>query len=647
MTLAHPAWLLLLLLLPPLAVAAILASRRGRRQWDAWVSPRLRQALVKTGSPLPRWFALGSLALASALLIGALARLQGDAGVKTEQTIGRNVLIALDLSRSMRTQDVSPDRLGQAKVAIYEMLDSLPSDRIGLIGFAGSAHIYAPLTMDHNAVRETVEQIDETWAPFGGSDLSSAVKLAIETLKKTQQKNNALVILSDGEENTGKLDEMIRLASQSGVYITAIGIGTDNGGYIPSRDYPGEHQLDRGGHPILSRFHRETMQKLATETHGTFLMAGTSGDISTVVRNAVSRLDSFEQKGLQRRVFIEYFQWLLLPAICFLALSILLGTRWRALPVKASTPLIALAALLAATTPSRAEEKAIIVNRAEAAERALSEGKNKEAASLYRTLAEKALSEETASRYRLGLGIAGYRDADYRTAREAFSAALFSKENAVRSAAHFGLGNTQFQLGWKTLTDESYPTDPELIPDLDRFGTLVKEKLAELRQSPMPATGDTELFRTFNDIIINWTDAIRHYDSSRQEHPAIRTADVHVGSAQGAEKNRATTLAYLKRLRELLKEEQEQSEQAAQSAGPPQEGDGEGDGEGDQQGKGNKKGDNSSPGDKPPEQPEHHPEKEGETPEERARRLLKENSDTEKGPLTPGRRQFRAPEKDW
>ncbi|MFT3990356.1 MAG: VWA domain-containing protein [Luteolibacter sp.] len=636
MTLAHPAWLALLLLLPLLAVAAILASRLNKKRWQVWVAPRLRDALVKTSSPLPRWLSLIGLGLASALLIGALTRPQGDAGVKAEKTVGRNVLIALDLSRSMRVQDVSPDRLGQAKVAIYEMLDSLPNDRLGLIGFAGSAHLYAPLTMDHNAVRETVEQIDETWAPFGGSDLSAAVKLAVETLKKTNQKNNALIILSDGEENTGKLDEMIRLAEKSGVYITAIGIGTDNGGYIPSRDYPGEQQLDRGGHPILSRFQREIMQRLATETHGTFLMAGANGDITSVVRSAVSRLDSFEQKGLQRRVFLEYFQWLVLPAIFFLTLSIILGTRWRGVRLKSATPLLVLGAVFLISANSRAADIGI-VNHAEAAQQALAKGNNKEAVRLYRFLAEKAPGAETASRYRLGLGTASYRDADYKTAREAFSGALFSKENAVRSAAHLGLGNTQFQLGWQSLTGQPYPTQAEQIPDLDRFSTLVKEKLAELRQAPMPDNGDTELFRTFDSMIVNWSDAIHHYDSALKEKPGT----------PGAAKNRETTLAFLKRLKELLKDEQQQSEQAAQSSGPPQEGEGEGDGDGENEGKGKRDQNKDNSGGKDAKQPENHPEKEGESPEERARRLLKDNSDNEKGPLTPGRRPFKAPEKDW
>lgn len=216
--------------------------------------------------------------------------------------------------------------------------------------------------------------------------------------------------------------------------------------------------------------------------------------------------------------------------------------------------------------------------------------------------------------------------------------------------AQFGLGNTQFQLGWQGLTGQSFPTDQEQIPNLDRFETLVKEKLAELRQKELPDTGETELFRTFDSIIVNWVDAIRHYDSAGKETPSVK----------GPKENRTTTLAYLKRLKELLKEEESQAQQAMQQAGmgQPQQGEGEEGNAGDEEGNGdgnnprddgggndgqekNKKGrggdDDKNKESKDPNESE----------ADRARRLLKENSDMEKGPLTPGRREFRDPEKDW
>ena len=159
-------------------------------------------------------------------------------------------------------------RLAQAKVVIYELLEALPNERIGFIGFAGTPYVYAPLTIDHSAVREITEQVDDSWAPLGGSDLPAAVHLATETLKKTGQKNNALIILSDGEEvhddeRGGELKRcQIAEAERSGVYVIAIGVGTEDGGFVPNPDFPNGQMVDRSGRTVISRLQADTLRKL-------------------------------------------------------------------------------------------------------------------------------------------------------------------------------------------------------------------------------------------------------------------------------------------------------------------------------------------------------------------------------------------------
>ena len=330
MNLANPAWLLVWTAIPVIAVLAVLAGRFGKRPWDKFAAERLRGRLIRQDHPLPRWLALGLLLAAIGALAGTMARPQGDAGVKTEKTIGRNVMIALDLSRSMRVQDVKPDRLAQAKIVIYELLDTLDDDRVGLIGFAGTPFLSAPLTIDHSAVKETVEQIDEEWVSVGGSDLAAAIKLAIQTLKETGQKNNALVVISDGEEHEGDLDLMVKEAERAGVTIFAIGVGTEDGGFVPHPDFPGG-LVDRDGNRILSRLQPDVMRKLSNATGGRYVIAGGGGDIPAMVESAIQGMDSFEMEGGQTRIVIEFFQWVLLPAILFLIASIIAGTRWRGL----------------------------------------------------------------------------------------------------------------------------------------------------------------------------------------------------------------------------------------------------------------------------------------------------------------------------
>jgi len=647
----QPAWLILLILIPLLGTGALFAARLRRKQWTSFVAPRLRGRLLKRGNPLPRWFALSFLLAAGAACIIALARPQGDLGTRTEKTLGRNVLIALDLSRSMRVADVKPDRLSQAKMVIYELLDALPNERIGVIGFAGSAYVYAPLTVDHGAVRETVEQIDETWAPRGGSDLSSALELAIDTLKKNRQKNNALVILSDGEKHKGELDEMITEAARSGVYILAIGVGTEDGDFVPNSDFPENRMIGKNGKPVISRLQPETMRKLAIETNGRYALAGSGMDIPAMINAAIQDLDAFELDGRERHIAIEFYQWLVLPAILFLMASILAATRWRG--INATTAM--LACLILSSQNTRADATS-------SAKQALKNGHYQEALGAYQNLAKNSRSKTRAARFRLGEGTAAYRVEDFKHARSAFSNALLSDHPKVIASAHLGMANTLFQLGWRSLAQESYPAPPAQLPTPEEFDTLVRDTLTELRDDSDPESSTARGYSQIKTIVKNWADSVRHYESCLSARP----------SDPSAENNKLMTIAYLKRLMRLLEEDRQQTEQALPE---PQDQPGEGkpeDEEGDGPPKNPENGDegpenpgddgkndedpkdNSEGSDKEPEKPEDKPDEDGkpaedpdETPEERARRILKENADLEKGPLTPGRRELQTPEKDW
>ena len=229
------------------------------------------------------------------------------------------------------------------------------------------------------------------------------------------------------------------------------------------------------------------------------------------------------------------------------------------------------------------------------------------------------------------------------------------------------MGNTLFQLGWRGLTDESYPEKAEEAPDLARFDVLVKERLAKMKEEAEPGEGESGGYARMESLIMNWVDSVRHFDSALRQNPSNKKAAA----------NRKTVMIYLKRLRELLEQDKEETEQSMPQPQPgegqPQQGEGDPDnpqpgeegedgpekpgekgnngeepkdGKGGEQeqkpddGPGRKKNDKESDEGKGKADPD-------ESPEERARRILKENADLEKGPLTPGRREFQAPAKDW
>jgi len=703
MSLAQPAWLAALLLLPLLVTAAALAGRARSKQWAAFVAPRLRPRLLARSSPLPRYLSFASLLLALALLIIALARPQASSGRESETLLGRNIMFAIDLSRSMKVGDLKPDRLTQAKALAYELIEALPGDRLGVIGFAGSAYKFAPLTVDHAAVRETLAQLDTDWIPTGGSNLEGGLELAIESLKETGTRQNALVLLSDGEEHVGRVADLAEQARARGIKVIAIGLGTTEGDFVPDDSFRDGRFRDREGRAVVSRLEPEPLERIASVTGGRFAIAASGADIPAMVQAAVEDLDRVRINDRERTVTVEYFQWFLLPSILLMIVSVLAATRWRGVsrqPARAtrSAPAKAAAILAALTLLGPPEARAASLDEAR---RALEEQRYEDAVGAFRELAERHRDSERAHRFHLALGEAAYRQQDWPTAREAFSQALRSQDPAVRDSAHHGLGNTLFEIGWARLSGgAAYPDtedpaesqgpglgeafrrigeallgmlgdDPpeEEDDDLAAFEEMVKKRLLEWLQDPPVEGGLSASGERFHSLLSDWIDAVRHYDSAPDYAPARH--------------NRDLTVRHLERLQQIL-EQLEQNAQQLQAIprsgqGEPQQQPGEGQQPGDQEGEGgeepqegegdSREGEEGAAGEQQGEeqpggdggQDEQRPDREGEneeegeelgakpgeTPEEAARRILRENADLQKGALSPGRVRFSRPEKDW
>jgi Ca-activated chloride channel homolog len=704
MTLAEPAWLALLLLIPLFVTGAILTARLRRKQWAAFAAPRLRPKLLRRGSSIPRWLAFSFLLGSVVLLAIGLARPQTTKGLETETSRGRNVLLALDLSRSMLVRDLKPDRLTQAKTLCYDLIEALPNDRIGLLGFAGEPYLIAPLTPDHAAVRETIDQADTNYIPLGGSNLEGALEEAIKTLKETGQKENALILLTDGEETNGRMMELAAEAKRAGVYVFTIAVGTEQGDFVPDKDYPDGRHRDRAGNVIRSAINAAALKRLSQETGGRFAVATSAASIPEMVKLAISDMEQFEIAGRERAVPIEYYQWFVFPGILMLIASVVAGTRWRGLgPAGAA----------AATACMMLFPQSVRAGEEDDARRALAEGRHEEAMNLFDKLANETGSVERAARYRLAQGNAAYLKGDHDAARHGFSEALRSGDPKVRAAAHHGLGTELFGGGWRRLANgASYPeiadseneeksdafsriadailglSDEEEAPDteeeppkvegdqpaapeekkdpMEAFDAMVRQALSEWTQGEVPENGETAGFNRFSGVLSDWIDAVKHFDTALHYDPTLANA-TH---------NRALTVKHLKRLKEILEEVQENAQQIQPGPGDPGEGPGEGGqpqpegegGEGDQEGEGKgdqeREGEGGGEGDEKEEpgkggdRPEDkkpgdsdkdggNKPKAGESPEEAARRILRENADFEKGALSPGNLRYEQTEKDW
>lgn len=331
----HVLWLLL----PLLLLFSWELARHRVQPTGLW--PKIRRAwagafavtpgtLHTTAESRPRiWLWFG---LAFALI--ALARPQW--GVVEEQVFdqSREVLIAVDLSKSMLATDVKPTRLDRAKLLIESLLDRLKGERVGLILFAGTAFVQSPLSADYEILREFLPALKPDYLPESGSDYKALLETAHEAFGTTAA-DRYLIVLSDGESTVEGWQSLAEDLKKKSIRVISLGIGTTQGSFIP--DGAGGFLKDERGAVVLSRLGSATLQELAQITGGAYSDASSWVDLPALLQRTVEagRKGEFSEKNTAR--MIERFQWFLGPAVVLLLLSFWIEfpvrPRERALPL--------------------------------------------------------------------------------------------------------------------------------------------------------------------------------------------------------------------------------------------------------------------------------------------------------------------------
>jgi Ca-activated chloride channel family protein len=233
MTFGAPQWLWGLLLIPLLIALFVRAEQRGLKRLQEFVSARLLPQLAGTVNRPRRILRFALQLLGLALVIVSLAQPRWGYTFEDVKRKGLDLLIAVDTSRSMLSNDVQPNRLDRVKLAIQDLISQLQGDRVGLIAFAGRAFLQAPLTIDYDAVVEAVNDLDTKTIPEGGTNISSDITLATQSFGKSAMGNRVLVIFTDGEELSGDAVKTAKEAADAGVRIFTVGVGTPQGSLIP------------------------------------------------------------------------------------------------------------------------------------------------------------------------------------------------------------------------------------------------------------------------------------------------------------------------------------------------------------------------------------------------------------------------------
>ncbi len=239
---------------------------------------------------------------------------------------GIDLVVALDTSKSMLTTDVAPNRLARAKLAVQDLLAELKGDRVGLVAFAGSAFVQCPLTLDRNAFRESLDAVEVGLIPRGGTNLTAAIDASLEAFEGHQGSHQALVLITDGEDHEGKIEDAVKHASDRGVKVFTVGIGTTEGDLIPTEG--GTFLKDRKGQVVKSRLDEETLKKLALDTGGVYLhAAGTDLGLAALYRDHVATMEKRELASTLERRYEHRFQFPLAGALALLVVEAVLGER--------------------------------------------------------------------------------------------------------------------------------------------------------------------------------------------------------------------------------------------------------------------------------------------------------------------------------
>ena len=338
MSFLYPYALIGLILPVILGVAGYVLYLRRKGNWEQLVSPAHKKNLVRTTSPLHSVVPTILTLLALACCVIATAR-PFNGYKNTEATLtGRNLIIALDISRSMETQDVSPSRLEEARTAARVLIDSLPTDKIGLIIFSGESELTIPLTYDHLTLQETINLVNRDWESYGGSNLAEVLKLAMQTFERSEATgSNALVILSDGEDTMDFPPALLEEAKEKNLLLIVVGIGTTEGATIPDAQSETGMWQDENGKHVISKLQPQTLSMMARETGGDFFIMNNSTDLAAFAKAAVEKIDRHEETQSAGKTPNDMFAYFAGAALLLIIPAILLATRWRNMPKNLSS----------------------------------------------------------------------------------------------------------------------------------------------------------------------------------------------------------------------------------------------------------------------------------------------------------------------
>ena len=322
--LEQPIYFYILFAIPVIVVVFLLQLVWKRRVQKKFVNKELLKKLSPDRSVFKSVLKILVLCLAIACLSFALVNPKIGTKLETVNREGVDIVFALDVSKSMLAEDIAPNRLEKSKQLITQIINGLAGDRIGIIGYAGSSFPQVPITSDFSSAKLFLNGMNTDMVSSQGTAITQAIEMAQTFYDDEEQTNRILFLISDGEDHEGNISQIAEEASEKGIRIFTIGVGTVEGGPIPIKENGvlQYYKRDQNNEQVITRLGEETLKEIAKTANGEYIDGANTKAVVDKVKAILGGMDKTQFEAKQFTDFKDQFQWFLAGALFLLALDV-------------------------------------------------------------------------------------------------------------------------------------------------------------------------------------------------------------------------------------------------------------------------------------------------------------------------------------
>lgn len=321
----NPAFLYLLIIIPVIIVIRFLEMRKRKLKLkkfgDLSLLKQLMPDVSSSRKSLKSWLMVAALAL----LIVMLARPQMGSKISQEKRKGIEVIISLDISNSMRAEDVVPSRLDKSKMLVENMVDNFTNDKVGLVVFAGDAFIQLPITSDYVSAKMFLQNTDPSLIATQGTDLAGAIELSSKSFTQQDKVGRAILIITDGEDHEGGAIEAAEKARKNGIRVFVLGVGSTKGSPVP--DGNGGYMKDNSGQEVISALNEEMCKQVAQAGGGAYIHVDNTSLAQRQLNDELTKLQKGDISSVVYSEYDEQFQAVGILVLILLVIEMLILER--------------------------------------------------------------------------------------------------------------------------------------------------------------------------------------------------------------------------------------------------------------------------------------------------------------------------------